>query len=136
MRSYRDMLGLRKPGTRRWQFAFSAFSALSVVSCSDEARNPNQPSTGSLEITTTTSGQPSTGDGFSYVLDGNPAEPIAFNTTIHLTDLIVGSHTIELTGLPEGCSVSSENPVTVGVTTNVPGTATFEISCVAAGSGA
>jgi hypothetical protein len=113
----------------------TVFSVFSVLSCSDTARNPNQPVTGSLEITTTTTGQPSTGDGYSYMLDGNPAEPIAFNTTIQLTDLFVGSHTIQLTTLPEGCTVSSQNPVTVGVTDDVLATATFEVSCVPPGAG-
>ncbi len=114
----------------------SVFGAvLFALGCSDEARNPNQPSTGSLEVTTTTTGQPSTGDGYFYVLDGNPAEPIAFNTTIHLTDLFVGSHTIQLTTLPEGCTVSSQNPITVGVTDDVLATATFAVSCVPSGTG-
>jgi hypothetical protein len=120
---------------RRSPFALSVLSAFSVLSCSDEARNPNQPSTGSLEITTTTTGQPSTGGGYSYILDGNPAEPIAFNTTIQLTDLSVGSHTIELTTLPEGCTISSQNPVIVGVTNDVLATATFEVSCIPPGTG-
>jgi hypothetical protein len=136
MRRRRAARGMR--GMRRPPFAFSAFSALSALSalsCSDTARNPNQPLTGSLEITTTTTGQPSSGDGYSYVLDGNPAQPIAFNTTIHLTDLFVGSHTIQLTTLPEGCTVSSQNPVTVGVTDDVFATATFEVSCVPPGIG-
>ena len=120
------------PG-RRGLAVFGA--VLFALGCSDEARNPNQPSTGSLEITTTTTGEPSTGDGYSYILDENPAEPIAFNTTIHLTDLLVGSHTIQLTTLPEGCTVSSQNPVTVGVTDDVLATATFEVSCVPPGIG-
>jgi hypothetical protein len=110
--------------------ALCALSVFSALACSDESRLPNQPSTGSLEITTTTSGSPSAGDSFSYVLDGNPAQPIDFNTTIHLTDLFVGSHTVELTGLPEGCSTASPNPATVGVTSDVPGTVTFAVSCV------
>ena len=110
--------------------AYTAFTALTAISCSDGSRLPNQPSTGSLEITTTTSGSPSTGDSYSYVLDGNPAQPIDFNTTIHLTDLFVGSHTVELTGLPEGCTTASPNPTTVGVTSDVPGTVTFAVSCV------
>jgi hypothetical protein len=114
----------------------SVFGAvLFALGCSDEARNPSQPSTGSLAITTTTTGEPSTGDGYAYILDENPAEPIAFNTTIHLTDLFVGSHTIQLTTLPEGCTVSSQNPATVGVTDDVLATATFEISCVPPGIG-
>jgi hypothetical protein len=126
------------PGMRRSPFLFSVLSVLSVfsvLSCSDAARNPNQPSTGSLEITTTTTGEPATGDGYFYVLDGNPAEPIAFNTTIHLTDLFVRSHTIQLTTLPEGCTVSSQNPVTVGVTSGGLATAAFEVSCVPPGIG-
>jgi len=115
--------------------ALSALCAFSALSCSDEARNPNQPSTGSLEITTATSGQPSSGDSYSYILDGNPSQPIAFNTTVQLTGLLVGSHTVELTNLPQGCSVVTPNPATVGVTEDVPGTALFEVSCVASGTG-
>ena len=112
--------------------AISAVSALSalLLACSDESRNPNLPSTGSLEITTATSGSPATGDGYSYVLDNNPTQPIDFSTTVQLTDLLVGSHTVELTGLPEGCTTASPNPATVGVTADVPGTVTFEVSCV------
>jgi hypothetical protein len=127
---------IRKHPRRRFipRSAFAAFSVLSALSaalsCSDESRTPNQPSTGSLEITTTTSGTPSAGDSYSYILDSNPAEPIDFNTTIQLTDLFVGSHTVELTGLPEGCSTASPNPATVGVTFDVPGTVTFNVSCV------
>jgi hypothetical protein len=119
---------------------FSALSALSAVSgllagCSDVGNEPIVPSTGSLEITTTTTGQASSGDGYFYILDGNPAQPIAFNTTIHLTDLSVGSHTITLTTLPEGCTTASPNPVTVGVTSDVLATAAFEVNCVPSGTG-
>ena len=124
-----------KCARRSLSFTARSVFAVSVLSCSDEGRNPSQPSTGSLEISTTTTGQPSTGDGYSYILDGNPAQPIAFNTTIHLTDLLVGSHTIQLTTLPEGCTVSSQNPITVGVTDDVLATAAFEISCVPPGTG-
>ena len=127
--------GNRESFRRSLSLGLTVFSVFSVLSCSDTARNPNQPVTGSLEVTTTTTGQPSTGDGYSYILDANPAQPIAFNTTIHLTDLFVGSHTIQLTTLPEGCTVSSQNPVTVGVTDDVLATATFEVSCVPPGTG-
>jgi hypothetical protein len=123
------------PGLSTTRAVLSAFSLLSAVGCSDEGNEPIIPSTGSLEITTTTTGQPSSSDGYFYILDGNPAQPIAFNTTIHLTDLSVGSHIITLTTLPEGCTTSSPNPVTVGVTNDVLATATFEVSCIPPGTG-
>jgi hypothetical protein len=126
----------RKPMRHALRTILSVLPSLpALFSCSDEARNPNQPITGSLEITTATAGQPSSGEGFSYVLDGNPAVPIAFNTTIQLSGLLVGAHTVELTSLPEGCSVVTSNPLTVGVTEDVAGTALFEVSCVPAGIG-
>jgi hypothetical protein len=99
------------------------------------AHNPIQPSVGDLHITVTTTGEPVSGEGFSYILDSNPPEPIASNMTIQLTGLFVGAHTIQLTSLPSECSVTSANPVAVSVTDDVTATATFEVSCVAPGTG-
>jgi hypothetical protein len=101
-----------------------------LLACDGEVRNPVQSSTGPLDITTSTSGIPSTGNGYGYVLDANPAEPIAFNTTIHLLDLFAGSHTVQLSFLPAGCSLASQNPVTVDVSTGVPTAVAFQVTCV------
>jgi hypothetical protein len=115
----------------------SCLSAMAfALGCGDGGtRDPTGPSTGLLEITTATSGATPTGSGYTYILDDNPPRPIAFNTTIQLRGLFAGTHTIELTGLPQECSVSSPNPVTVSVTGDVPATALFEVSCVAPGIG-
>src|SRR3954454_807501 len=95
------------------------------------AANPIQPATGHLQISVNTTGELSSGKGFSYILDANPPEPIAFNTTIQLRSLFVGAHTIELTSLPPECSVATTNPVTVGVTDDVAAMAAFEVDCSA-----
>jgi hypothetical protein len=115
----------------RWRRGAAALFALFLaLGCDDEVHNPSSPSNGSLDITTTTSGVPSSSDGYSYILDGNPAQPIAFNTTIHLTNLFAGSHSIQLTALPDGCSLSSPNPVTVAVTSTMLAAAAFQVTCV------
>ena len=96
--------------------------------------NPNEPPTGMLLISTSTRGADPTGSGYTYVLNDNPAQPIAFNTTIQLQGLFAGTHTIELT-VPQECSVTGANPVTATVTSDVPATVSFEVSCVEPGIG-
>jgi hypothetical protein len=126
----------RSFATLRMTIFSTAF--LLLVSCGDGGsggRDPVEPSTGLLEITIATSGATPTGSGYTYILDNNPARPIAFNTTIQLRGLFTGTHTIELTGLPQECAVAGQNPVTANVTSDVPATALFEVSCVEPGLG-
>ena len=85
-------------------------------------------STGSLEIRTTTTGEP-LGDYSIGVDDGAPA-PIGANATIALADVEAGPHVVELGGLPTGCTVTGENPRTVNVTAGAGTTAEFSITCI------
>jgi hypothetical protein len=119
---------------RRSTYAGVVFAAILCGGC-EGAHNPIQPSVGDLQITVTTDGERLSSEGFSYILDTNAPEPIASNTTIQLTGLFVGAHTIALTSLPSECSVTSANPVAVSVTDDVTATATFDVSCVAPGTG-
>ena len=115
--------------------ALCAFSGLSaVLSCDGDTGNPNEPSTGLLQITTATTGETPAGSGYSYVLDDNPPKPIGFNTTIQLRGLSAGMHTVELTNVPQACSVSGQNPVTAN-TGDVLADVAFDVSCVAPGIG-
>src|SRR4051812_24039806 len=121
--------------TNRFSLYTAGTIAAVLAGGCEGVHNPIQPSVGNLEIAVTTTGEPVSGDGFSYILDANAPEPIAFNTTIHLTGLFVGAHTVELSSVPSECSVASANPVAVSVTDDVPATAIFEVSCVAPGAG-
>jgi WD40-like Beta Propeller Repeat len=104
---------------------------LPLYACGDDSGGGvTAPSTGSLAITTTTTGQPSSGDAYSYVLDGGTPQPIGFNASITLTDLSSGSHEIELSGLPEGCTAGGTNPVTVTVTEAETAMVSFSVTCV------
>jgi hypothetical protein len=115
--------------------ALCAVSGLSaILSCDGDTGNPNEPSTGLLQITTATTGETPAGTGYSYVLDNNPPKPIGFNTTIQLRGLSAGMHTVELTNVPQACSVSGQNPVTAN-TGDVLADVAFDVSCVAPGIG-
>ena len=86
------------------------------------------PITGSVEITTSTTGTTDAA-GYTVSIDGRAAEAIGLNATLTRTDLAPGAHSVLLGSLPAGCTVSGDNPrgVTIrpGITTPVP----FAVTC-------
>jgi Tol biopolymer transport system component len=84
--------------------------------------------TGSLQVVITTTGQPST-ETYSVSLDGAAATAIGVNATINLT-AEAGTHTLELSGLPQGCTVSGDNPRSVSVTADATTPVSFAVTCV------
>ena len=91
------------------------------------------PTTGTLEVVTTTSGGGTDPDGFSLLLDGIDRGPIAINTTSSLAALASGPHTIGLTGLAANCQVAGENPRPVSVPAAGTVRATFAVTCTVPG---
>ena len=89
------------------------------------------PTTGTLEVITTTSGGGTDPDGFSLLLDGIDRGPIATNTTSRLAALVAGPHTIGLTGLAANCQVAGENPRPLSVPAGGTVQATFAVTCAA-----
>ena len=89
---------------------------LVLYGCGDNGGGIAPPSTGNLTITTATTGQPASGGAYNYALDGGTAVPVGLNDTATLTDIETGSHTVTLSGLPEGCTADGANVVTVTVT--------------------
>jgi Tol biopolymer transport system component len=85
--------------------------------------------TGSLEITTTTTGSSLDVDGYMLSLDGGASQPIAIHATLTLGSLAVGSHSVVLSGIVRNCHLDGDNPRTVAV---VPGatTVTFSLRCL------
>jgi hypothetical protein len=87
-----------------------------------------QPTTGAIEITTTTSGQPDP-DGYTIRIDdGNPV-PIGTDTTVTLPAFTIGLHQVALGGLATGCSVQGDASVTVPVTQTDTARVTFAVAC-------
>jgi hypothetical protein len=87
------------------------------------------PTTGTLEVVTTTGGGGTDPDGFSLLLDGVDRGPIGINTTSRLAALASGPHTIGLTGLAANCQVAGENPRPVSVPAGGTVAATFAVTC-------
>ena len=85
------------------------------------------PTTGSLEILTTTSDP--TAANYNLTVDGGSSRPAGANGRLLLSDVDEGTHVIQLGGLPAGCSVSGENPRTVSVTAGDTTTVEFTIHC-------
>src|SRR5438445_530728 len=90
---------------------------------------PGAPPTGSMAVTTSTSGGTPDPDGYAYSVDGATPQPIADNQTITLTGVATGSHTVVLSGLAGNCTVSGGTSRTVTVTASQTVTASFTVSC-------
>ena len=86
--------------------------------------------TGSLTVTTTTSGsnQPS---GYTVTVDGGQSKSIAATGNVSYTPIAATTHSVQLNGVPSNCTVSGANPQTVNVPANGTGQATFTVTCTA-----
>jgi len=85
---------------------------------------------GSIEISTATSGTALDPDGYAVSLDGAPEQPIGINASLTLTDFAPGLHTVELSGLASNCTVTGANPNTVTVVANATVQSSFTVTCV------
>src|SRR2546430_249755 len=110
--------------------AGSTASTSYSVSCA-----PSSPGTGSLTVTTATSGASGDldPDGYTVSVDGGTAsQPIATNGSVTFTGP-AGDHSIALTGVATNCTVSGANPRTVTVPAGGTASTTFSVSCAPTG---
>src|SRR6266550_2053154 len=87
--------------------------------------------TGSVRVTTSTTGSSLDGDGYTVTVDGSTSQPITINnsTGVTFTGLSVGDHTVQLTGVAGNCSVTAPNPRSVAVTAGATAPTAFAVSC-------
>jgi hypothetical protein len=97
-----------------------------TVSC---AQPPS--TTGSLQITTTSSGSPADPDGYTLSVDGAAGQVIGTSASLTLPGLSVGSHTVLLAGIAANCRVAGQNPVRASVTQGQVAPVAFTIICAA-----
>jgi hypothetical protein len=101
--------------------------ALSAVSCGDSL---GPPTTGSVNITTVTTGPGPA--GYTVSVDGGTGQSMAVNGSLTMTGLAVGAHSILLAGLTAHCSVQGANPQPVTVTAGQTAAANFAVGCATA----
>ena len=84
---------------------------------------------GSLAVTTSTTGSNVDPDGYTVTVDGNRSQAIATNGSVTFSGLSAGDHTVALSGVAGNCSVSGANPQTVSVPAGATASTTFSVSC-------
>ena len=92
--------------------------------------DPIPPTTGTIEVTTTTTGSQPDLDGYTVSLDGGPAQPTETNATITIAAVFPGGHSVALTSLAPNCSVEGDNLRPVTVIAGQRATISFSVSCV------
>jgi Tol biopolymer transport system component len=86
------------------------------------------PTTGSIRVTTQTSGSPVDPDGYSVSVDGGSGQPIGVAGSVTLANLAAGNHSVQLAGLASNCTTTS-NPRTVAVTAGGTIETLFTVTC-------
>jgi len=113
---------------RRFHFPcwLAGFAALG---CGEGPTETPAPTTGGIEVTTVTTGDPIDLDGFVLALDQGHRS-IGSNTTLTIGDLEPGDHQVELLGIAANCALSGPNPRTVHVEEGPPLQVTLRVSCL------
>src|SRR5207249_4275037 len=88
--------------------------------------------TGSLKVTTSTTGSDLDPDGYTVVVDGSQSTAIGINSSVTFSGLSPGDHSVQLNGVAQNCTVSGSNPRTVSITAGSTTMTTFTVSCAAA----
>lgn len=116
----------------RLSFTFAVSTA--AYACGGEGVT-SPATTGTLEITTSTSGTEQDADGYSVQIDAGAAQAVGAAATFTAAGLSTGTHTVRLGEIAANCSVSGDNPRTVSVTAGETTTATFAVTCTAMAGG-
>lgn len=85
--------------------------------------------TGTLDVTTATTGDDLDPDGYTITVDGTQSRSIGINATVTFTGLTEGDHAVQLTGVINNCTVTSANPDTVTVPFNGSAATSFSVTC-------
>src|SRR5689334_17291525 len=106
-------------------------TASSWIGCGGGGSDLSGPSTGSLDVTTVTSGPEPDPDGYTVAVDGGTAQPIAANGAWRAEGLSSGSHAVTLGGIAPNCSVTEGAGLTVQVAAGETAAVRFSLACAA-----
>jgi hypothetical protein len=97
--------------------------------------DPLVPTSGSLEVTTATTGDQPDPDGYTVQLDSEQPRTIGTTANLDPIEVVPGDHIVTLGGLAANCGVAGENPRPVSVFEANTSTVAFEVTC-SSGQGA
>ena len=112
------------------RICIALLAATVLASCGDDevALVDPPPPTGSIQVTTATSGWDTDVDGFGVYLDGEDVGHLAAEGALTLPDLAPGSHELRLDDVASNCA-AEENPLQTEVLIDSTVAAPFEIEC-------
>src|SRR5947207_1827091 len=85
--------------------------------------------TGSVTVTTSTSGGTPDSNGYTVTVTGGGSKAIGTNDSVTFQNLVTGNHTVTLSGIQSNCSVSGGASRPVTVNTGPPVSVAFTIDC-------
>ena len=94
--------------------------------CGDDL---TEPQTGTIEITSTTSGERPDADGYTVTIDGGAPLALGNNATLRLSDVTAGDHQLELSGMAPNCATNGANPLPVAVPGGGTTPVSFQVEC-------
>jgi len=103
-----------------------ADSAPTEIGDGDEG--PAPAATGSLNVTTITTGSLLDSDGYAVLVDGQ-GRWIAINGTLEIPSVMPGERVVDLDGVQSNCATSGPNPRTITVLEGETTSTTFEVGC-------
>ncbi len=102
-----------------------------AVGCSGESITVPGDQTGTLEVTTVTTGAEPDADGYIVQMDADSPQQIGVQATVQTPNLVPGAHSVQLAGLASNCTVSGDNPRSVTVSAGETAQVSFEVTCAA-----
>lgn len=91
--------------------------------------------TGTLVVTTESTGSPPDPSGYAVSVDGAAAVAMAVNASRTFGGLVPGVHTVSIGGVASNCTVQGQNPRSVTITAAQTATLTFAVRCAATTGG-
>jgi len=107
---------------------------IGTVALACHGDNLVETSVGTLEITTSTSGQGFDADGYTVQVDAAPIQTIGSVDTVRISGA-ARDHMVQLGGVATNCVVAGENPRQVIVAAAETAAVSFTIACTAETSG-
>jgi Tol biopolymer transport system component len=89
------------------------------------------PTSGSIKVTTATSGAALDPNGYTVSVDGGSPRTIGVNESVTLENISTGDHSVALAGAASNCTVA-DNPRTTTVTAGNTAQVAFQVNCSAA----
>ena len=89
------------------------------------------PDTGSIAVTTVTTGPEPDADGYAVAIDDGAEIAIPASGTMQRDNLELGNHSIRLSRMAANCTVAGENPRSVSVSAGATVEVSFAVTCTA-----